>query len=255
MRKHRRPTAYAATLMLVILGLLGSAQGTFGDDTGGVAPAPVTAPAPLPTLPSAGGTAPSSGTPATASAPPFSASPYPIGPRGWVFPLYPLARVAATSWWSLDQGVDVGGNANQCGARLTELAVASGTIVREGLSGFGSSAPVLLVDSGPDAGRFIYYGHASPALVATGTHVSAGQPIAQVGCGAVGISSAPHLEIGIGSAAARSPDDLPAVGETSHETLAKLRSAYAAAVSANRAKTAAARAKKRARTPARRSHR
>jgi murein DD-endopeptidase MepM/ murein hydrolase activator NlpD len=240
--------------MLVLLGLLGSAQGTYGDDTGGVSPTPVSAPAPLPPPPSVGGTAPSSGTAVTAPAPAFAASPYPISPRGWVFPLYPLARVAATSAWSLDQGVDVGGNANQCGARLTELAVASGTIVREGLAGFGSSSPVLLVDSGPDAGRFIYYGHASPVLLATGTHVSAGQPIAQVGCGSVGISSAPHLEIGILPATARSSQDLPSVGETSRETLANLKSAYAAAISADRAKTAAANAKKRVRKPARRTH-
>jgi murein DD-endopeptidase MepM/ murein hydrolase activator NlpD len=252
MRKHRRPTAYAATLMLVLLGLLVSAQGTFGDDTGGVSPTPVASTAPPLTAPSAGGTTPSSGTPSPSPAPAFSASPYPIGPRGWVFALYPLARVAAAGRWSLDQGVDVGGNANQCGARLTELAVASGTIVREGLDGFGSSSPVLKVDSGPNAGSFIYYGHASPALVPIGTHVSAGQPIAQVGCGAVGISSAPHLEIGILPPTARDSQDLPSVGETSHETLANLKSAYAAAISADRAKTAAAKAKKRARKPARR---
>lgn len=251
MRLHRRPAAYAVTLMLlVLLGLLATAQGTFGDATGGVAPRPTTAPVPVPTAPASGGTTPSSGTAGAVPAPVFTGSPYPISPRGWVFPLYPLSRVGATSWWSLDQGVDLGGTANQCGARLTELAVASGTIVREGLSGFGSSAPVLLVDSGPDAGRYIYYGHASPALVALGTHVSAGQPIAEVGCGVVGISSAPHLEIGILPAGATNSQDLPATGETSHETMANLKSAYVAAVAAAKAKTAAARAKKQARKPA-----
>jgi murein DD-endopeptidase MepM/ murein hydrolase activator NlpD len=168
-------------------------------------------------------------------------SPYPPGPRGWVFPLYPLARVASASSWTLDGGVDLGGSAGQCGPRLVELAVASGTIVHEGLEGFGAQAPVLLIEGGPDAGRYVYYGHAAPALVPVGTRVGAGQPIAQVGCGSVGVSVAPHLEIGLLPATATGPEEMPAFGQTARETLSQLRSAYGTALAASNASKAAAR--------------
>jgi murein DD-endopeptidase MepM/ murein hydrolase activator NlpD len=242
----RRPRSSAPAIALALLLFVGSllyVSGALAESTGGTAPtvapsAPVS-PAGEPAPASSGGTA---GAPAPILPPQSAAnSPYPVGAAGWVFPLYPLSRVGARATWSLDQGVDLGGGANQCGSRLTELAVAGGTIVHEGLSGFGREAPVLLVEAGPDAGRYVYYGHAAPALVAVGAHVSAGQPIADVGCGNVGISFAPHLELGLLPPGATSPEDLPSTGETSHETLAKLKSAYSAAMSAANAKAAARR--------------
>jgi murein DD-endopeptidase MepM/ murein hydrolase activator NlpD len=234
---------------LVIVSLAGISRMVdiaFAVGTGGTAIAPTTPAPPAPGAAPArgaatGGTNPSS--PATTPVQVFAHSPYPPSSHGWVFPLYPLARVAARSWWSLDQGVDFGGNANQCGPKLLELAVSNGTIVHEGLDGFGSFAPVLLVESGPDRGRYIYYGHAAPALVPVGAHVSAGQPISEVGCGTVGISSGPHLELGMTPLGATNPEETPAVGETSQETLSDLAAAYRAAAAAMKARAEAARAR------------
>jgi len=122
--------------------------------------------------------------------------PFPTGAKG----------VADITSWSKDQGVDI---AAPGGTPL--LAVGSGTIVQEGISGFGPWAPILKLDAPINGMQYVYYGHAGPDLVSVGTHVAAGQQISEVGYGQVGISTGPHLEFGMMPTQA-----IPAVGQTSN---------------------------------------
>jgi murein DD-endopeptidase MepM/ murein hydrolase activator NlpD len=54
------------------------------------------------------------------------------------------------------------------------------------------------MSDGPFAGRNVYYGHTGHIYVHVGQRVHRGQLVAQIGCGHVGESASPHLEIGVG---------------------------------------------------------
>ena len=139
----------------------------------------------------------------------------PPAPPKFVFPFSYPSRAMSSGAWSQDQGVDLAYAGNACGHSAGLVAIGDADVIQTGVSGFGSTAPVLRMTSGVFAGRNVYYGHTGKIFVHVGEHVHAGQKIAEVGCGSVGYSSSPHLEIGVGEPGG--PPCCPAMHQTSAE--------------------------------------
>jgi murein DD-endopeptidase MepM/ murein hydrolase activator NlpD len=144
----------------------------------------------------------------------------PPAPPRFVFPFQDPARAMSSGSWSEDQGVDMAYAGNACGSAAVLVAVGNGVVVQEGISGFGPTAPVLKMTSGVFAGRYVYYGHTGRVFAHVGDTVRAGQKLAEIGCGSVGYSASPHLEIGVGVAGG--PTCCPAMHQTSGEMMRQL---------------------------------
>lgn len=106
-------------------------------------------------------------------------------PKGLISP---FKKNANLSWGRSDQGID--GNTDP-GSPL--LAMGSGTVtIAHNCPGFGCNYPVLHIDGD---GSF-YYGHSVP-IVASGTRVTKGQPIARANTNGQGNANSPgSFEIG-----------------------------------------------------------
>lgn len=142
---------------------------------------------------------------------------------GFVFPFLNPSIAMSPSSWTQDQGIDLAATGYRCGSAAVLVAVGNGVVIQKGISGFGSTAPVLRMTSGPFAGRNVYYGHTGRVFVHVGETVHAGQKLGEIGCGSVGYSSAPHLEIGVGLRGG--PPCCPPMHATSAEMLEQLTAA------------------------------
>ena len=133
--------------------------------------------------------------------PPIPGVPAMDASTGWVFPIKQAHQMVGPSSWSLDQGVDLGFGLGYsrsfCGSKATLVAVDDAVVTKIGISGFGNQSPVIRLTRGPYKGWSAYYGHSQPTIVKVGQVVKRGQPISAIGCGIVGMSSAPHLEFGL----------------------------------------------------------
>lgn len=105
------------------------------------------------------------------------------------FPIKGPHGVASS--WTLDQGVDITAPG---GTPL--VAVENGTVTYRDVSGFTNGQATMPVLTG-DSGAHYYYGHALHPKCRQGQRVVAGQEIAVVGEGRVGMSTGPHLEFGL----------------------------------------------------------
>ena len=148
----------------------------------------------------------------------------PPAPPKFVFPFADPGRAMSPGSWTQDQGIDMAYAGNACGSSAILVAIGNGTVVQEGISGFGPTAPVLKMTSGVFAGRYVYYGHTGRVFAHVGDTVKAGQKLAEVGCGSVGYSASPHLEIGVGVQGG--PTCCPAMHQTSAEMLHQLLATY-----------------------------
>ena len=150
-------------------------------------------------------------------------------PSGFVFPFASPRQAEPMGNWSQDQGIDLAARGYACGSSAILVAVGDGVVIQEGISGFGPTAPVIRMTSGPFKGRNVYYGHTGHVYVPVGARVRAGQRLAQIGCGSVGYSSAPHLEIGVGVPGG--PPCCPSMRQTSGLMLQQLVASLRAALS------------------------